>query len=157
MIEWLNEAQHLQPQEIRHADPLVDEAIRELERILTSDTFVRTQRKAKDFLAFVVLERLLGDADRIKEMTIAIRAFHESADFNPMESSKVRVAALALRQRLAAYYAGEGFRDPIEITLPIGTYVPRIRYREQPRSSRRRSKRSHQRPARHSILFPPRP
>src|SRR5262245_2872297 len=107
MIECLNQAERIRLEQVRLAEPFVHKAIRQLERILASDTFVRTQRRAKDFLAFVVAKQLLGEADQIKEMTIAMRAFQESSGFDPLESSRVRVAALALRQRVAIYYARE--------------------------------------------------
>src|SRR5260221_7596825 len=102
MIECLNQAERTRLQELRLADPFVDEAIRQLERILASSAFVRSQRRAKDFLTFVVAKKLLGDEDQIKQTTIAIRVFGESAEFDPLESSKVRVAGIALRRRLTA-------------------------------------------------------
>jgi TolB-like protein len=129
MIECVNQAERTRLQELRMADPFVDEAIRQLERILTSERFARVQRRAKDFLTLVVTKQLLGQAHRIKEITIAISVFHESAAFDPMSSSKVRVAASDLRRRLAAYYACEGRNDPVEIVIPVATYVPEIRNR----------------------------
>ncbi|MGH9198252.1 MAG: hypothetical protein ACRD1T_21275, partial [Acidimicrobiia bacterium] len=78
------------------------------------------------FLTFVVAKKLLSHDDQIKETTIAIRVFGESADFDPMESSKVRVAGSDLRWRLSTYYAGEGRNDPVELQIPLSTYVPAI-------------------------------
>src|SRR5262249_47749515 len=59
-------------------------------------------------------------------MTIALRVFRESAAFDPMESSKVRVAVSDLRRRLAEYYDLVKQVDPIEISIPVGSYVPNI-------------------------------
>lgn len=142
MIGCLNHAEQVRLEQRRLSDPFVDKAIGQVERILASDTFVRTQREARSFLAFIVAKQLLGEADQIKEMTIAIRAFRESAKFDPLESSKVRVAGFSLRRRVAAYYAGEGRRDLIEIVIPTGTYAPRIRYRKPQGDSRLAAKRS---------------
>jgi hypothetical protein len=100
--------------------------LRQLESVLASRTFSRARRSARDFLGFVVCKVLLGQDDQIKEMTIAIRVFRESTEFDPLDNSKVRVAAFALRRRLATYYANEGAHDRIGIGIPIGTYVPRI-------------------------------
>jgi TolB-like protein len=71
----------------------------------------------------VVTEKLLGRSDQIKEMTIGIFVYREP-NFDPLETRKVSVAARALRERLTRYYATEGQDDPIEITIPKGTYVP---------------------------------
>lgn len=128
-MDCLGLAERSELQKLRLAEPFVDEALRQLDRILASQTFARVQRRAKTFLRFVVAKKLLGDADQIKEMTIAISVFHESAEFNPMESSKVRVAGSDLRRRIAAYYASKGRQDPIEIVIPPATYVPEIRDR----------------------------
>jgi TolB-like protein len=84
---------------------------------------------AKDFLSFVVCKALLGDHDQIKETTIAVFVFKEPADFDPAESSKIRLAALNLRLRIPAYYANQGRLDPIRIALPPKGYVPEIRDR----------------------------
>lgn len=93
-------------------------------------------------MRFVVSKVLVGHGNQIKEMTIAIQVFGESTAFNPLESSKVRVAGLALRRRLAAYYAHEGARDPVKIILRVGTYVPRIRFERPTRRRRRLRERS---------------
>jgi hypothetical protein len=116
--------------------PQVKAALRQLARVLGSHVFGRVHRKTRSFLDFVVAKTLIGHGEQIKEMTVAIRVFRESTDFNPLESSKVRVAGAALRRRLAAYYACEGKRDPVRITIPVGTYVPRIRFCERRANSR---------------------
>lgn len=111
---------------LRATDGFVEEAWDHVQRILASRRFARVQQKAKDFLAFVVAKTLLGAAHHIKESTIAIAVYGES-DFDPLQNSKVRVAAGDLRQRLNDYIAEEGADDPIEIRIPLDTYVPTIR------------------------------
>jgi TolB-like protein len=129
MGDCLSTEERSRLEQLRQNDTLVGDSLVQLDRILESRTFGRVQRHAKDFLDFVVAKKLLGRGDQVKEMTIAMAVFRESAEFNPMESSKVRVAASDLRRRLSAYYAREGRHDRIEIAIPIATYVPEIRDR----------------------------
>jgi TolB-like protein len=112
---------------LRLRDSFVRESLAQVDRILASPYFARVQQKPKDFLGYVVAKTLLGKADEIKETTIAMAVFGESADFNPAETAKVRVAAGDLRERLAAYAQHEGRHDMIEILLPLNTYVPDVR------------------------------
>jgi len=99
---------------------------RQLERILASDSFARARANARKFLAFIVSRALLGRSQHLKETVIAIGVFQRLADFDSARSSTVRVAAASLRRRLGCFYCGEGYRDPILISIPSGTYVPRI-------------------------------
>lgn len=126
MMDYLDPASrdHLEP--LRCRDAFVDDALNELDRILNSPTFARLHQQTRDFLTFVVTKSLMNQCDEIKETTIAVFVFHEPADFNPAETAKVRVAAIALRERVARYYSHEGQRDAIRIALPTKGYVPRI-------------------------------
>lgn len=127
--DYLTRSERFALRKLSSRVPLIRHILRQLERVIVSRTFERAQNTTKDFLAFVVSKALIGGADEIKEMTVAVRVFCESTSFDPLENSKVRVSGLALRRRLACYSAHEGARDPIEITLPVGSYVPRIRLR----------------------------
>jgi len=128
-MEYLSQQERADLKARQLADSFVDETVRQLDRIHTSETFRRAQKHAKDFLGFIVTQKLLGREEVIKEVTIAIHAYGESANYSPTERSTVRVAAGTLRQRLAEYYAEEGRTDAIEITIPPETYVPAIRDR----------------------------
>ena len=127
----LNPSESETLESMRHASPPVDRAIRQLDRILESSRFARARCATREFLRFVVSKTLIGKADEIKEITIAIRVFAETAEFDPLVNSRIRVAAWALRRRLAAYYVDEGRRDPIEIVMRIGSYVPRFCVRDR--------------------------
>jgi TolB-like protein len=129
VTDYLTCAERAQLDELRHRDPFVRETLRQVERIVSSRGFDRVQQRPKDFLAYVVAKTLLGCADQIKETTIALSVFGESADFNPAETAKVRVAAGDLRQRLLTYAKQEGKADIIQILIPLNTYVPDIRDR----------------------------
>jgi len=79
-----------------------------------------------NFLRFVVTLKLLGRDCEIKETTVGIHAFGKPVDYNPAADATVREAARALRKKLSRFYGLEGQNDPIEITIPTGTYVPTI-------------------------------
>jgi hypothetical protein len=100
-----------------------DEIELQLERVLGNSEFVKNESCAR-FLKFVVDETLEGRGSRLKAFTIATLALRRDAQFDPQNNSIVRVQAMRLRELLAGYYAGDGARDPIEITLPRGSYQP---------------------------------
>lgn len=101
------------------------EAAEQLERILADRHFVAAPRGSR-FLRYVVEQALAGRADEIKELVIAMDVYARAADYDPKADSTVRVEASRLRVRLQRYYTEEGARDPIRITIPKGTYVPRF-------------------------------
>ena len=109
----------------RSHDGFTAMALIQLERIIGSRTFARAQDLTRDLLVFLVGFKLLGLEERIKQLTIARRVFHDH-DFDPLDTSRIRMAAASLRQRLRAFYAGEGVDDIIKITIPLGRYAPVI-------------------------------
>src|ERR1700680_2734750 len=113
---------------LRLKEPFVDQALRQLDRILGSQKFERVQQKTKDFLGYGVAKKLLGREGEIKELMIAMTVYGDK-NYDPKESTKIRVAGMDLRQRLVEYYAGEGQTDPIKIELPERGYVPVIQER----------------------------
>lgn len=110
---------------LEQAEIAPEEVRDQLERILKNHRFVSAERNA-GFLRFVVEHVLAGKADEVKETVIASELYGRPSDYDPKVDSIVRVEATRLRSRLQAYYEGEGRRDPIRITLPKGTYVPRF-------------------------------
>ena len=128
-MQYLSQEEQAELMALRLRDPFSQATLIQLDRILASETFRRVKRNAKDFLGYVIAKKLLGREDDIKETMVAVHAFGESADFDTAIHTKVRVAAANLRQRLAGYYVGEGQDEPIEIAIPMGTYVPEIRDR----------------------------
>src|SRR5215470_14787725 len=115
-----------------------DELDRQLERILASQTFVKS-RRLQDFLRYTV-ERIKADpGEPIKEYLLAVEVFGRKPSFDPRFDSIVRVQASRLREKLEKYYATEGHSDPILIAVPKGAYVPTVHHRHQrpPRSYKR--------------------
>jgi Tol biopolymer transport system component len=106
----------------------------QLERILSSTEFSGADR-ARRFLRLVVERALEGSAAQIKEATIAVEAFERDPAFDSKADPIVRVEAGRLRDRLKAYYEGEGEADSVLIELPKGRYVPQFAERRVARRS----------------------
>jgi TolB-like protein/tetratricopeptide (TPR) repeat protein len=96
-----------------------------LASILDSKVFARSVQLRR-FLEFTVSETLEGRSDEVKEYTIAVEAYRRPPDFDPRADPIVRTEAHRLRKKLAQYYATEGRADPVRITYPKGSYVPRF-------------------------------
>ncbi len=94
-----------------------------LDRVLVSDTF-RAAPQLSAFLSFIVERTVEGRAAELKGYTIAVEGLGRPADFNPQIDPIVRVEAGRLRRSLAQYYAGDGRDDPVQISMPVGGYVP---------------------------------
>jgi tetratricopeptide (TPR) repeat protein len=102
-----------------------DAVVQQLERILADRRFASSERNS-GFLRYVVTRTLEGRADEIKEIVVATELYGRSSDYDPKVDSIVRVEATRLRSKLQSYYEQEGNRDPVRITVPKGTYVPRF-------------------------------
>src|SRR3569623_1024605 len=100
----------------------------ELESVLNSQEFVRAPRLAH-LLSYLCEKLFAGEANQIKEYSIALEAFNRGDRFDQDSDSIVRVEANRLRKRLAEYYAGEGSSHELQITIPVGQYVPRFELR----------------------------
>ncbi len=100
----------------------------ELARILASRAFERSER-LRDFLRFIVERSLDEPAVPQKEYSIGTAVYGRPQSFDPRCDSIIRVEARRLRAKLAEYYTGEGWGDPIEISVPSGGYGPVIRER----------------------------
>lgn len=105
-----------------------DEVRQALDRITGRPPLSRSQRLSA-FLRYIVEETLAGRAERISGYAIAIDVFKRPESFDPSSDSLVRVEAGRLRRRLAEYYYEEGAEDPIEISLPKGSYIPTFKTR----------------------------
>ncbi len=103
--------------------PPPDEVKAELETILASAGFRRSERHAK-FLRYICETALDGQASKLNEYLIAHEVFGRGDEYSPGEDSVVRRQAHSLRQKLQDYYTGEGKDDPVRIELPTGRYVP---------------------------------
>ncbi len=93
----------------------------ELERIPASPAFV-ISRRGRDFLRLVVERALSGQAESVKERTIAVNRFGRPADSDLDKDSTVRVCASHVRRRLAEYSRPTtGDDSHWRIELPAGS------------------------------------
>ena len=122
---------------MRHDPPAAPAVRDELERILSSETFKRSER-ARELLSYLVAREQLGEAERLKGYAIAVDVFGRDSEFDSSTDAVVRVQAGRLRELLSQYYAAEGRSDPIRIVIPRGSYVPA--YEACPREGPRRSR-----------------
>src|SRR3974390_3536486 len=95
----------------------------ELHAVLQSSGFIRSPALAH-LLSHLCESTFAGEADQIKEYSIAVDVFGRPQSFNQEADSIVRVQANRLRKRLAEFYSGEGASHRLHITIPIGQYVP---------------------------------
>src|SRR5215471_13302965 len=91
----------------------------ELSSILSSSVFAASPRMSR-FLKYIVEETLAGQADGIKEYSIAIEVFERRPDYDPRTDSTVRTEASKLRARLSRYYQTDGRGDTLVISIPKG-------------------------------------
>jgi len=103
----------------------------ELQAVLASRDFVRAPKLAH-LLSYLCERLFAGESNQIKEYSIALEVFNRAATFDQESDSIVRVEANRLRRRLADYYAGEGASHRLQITIPVGQYVPKFEPCAQP-------------------------
>ena len=102
----------------------------ELESVLSSQEFVRAPRLAH-LLSYLCEKTFAGETNQIKEYSVALEVFNRGASFDQDSDSIVRVEANRLRKRLAEFYASDGASHAIQITIPVGQYVPRFEVRHK--------------------------
>src|SRR5271168_4908632 len=107
--------------------PSADQIRGQLEKILSSRGFVRSERLRR-FLRFTVAKTLSRDLDQISEQVLGREVFDRKDGYDPQIDSIVRVEARRLRHKLHEYYQGPGVNDPVQIVLQKGSYVPAFRY-----------------------------
>ncbi len=94
-----------------------------LEALLQSGILLRSQNLLR-LLVYICEKTFNGQADQLKEYTIATEALGRPANFDQKRDSIVRVEVHRLRKRLAQYYENVGKDDPVRIVIPEGKYVP---------------------------------
>ncbi|HEU0138240.1 MAG TPA: malectin domain-containing carbohydrate-binding protein [Bryobacteraceae bacterium] len=97
----------------------------ELEAILASPLFQRAPHLSK-LLAYLCERTCAGEADSLKEYSIATEAMGLPPDFSEKKGAVVRVEMHRLRKRLQQYYETEGSGRSLRIELLPGQYAPRF-------------------------------
>src|SRR5579859_5346676 len=95
----------------------------ELSELLGSSHFSNSKRYPA-LLSYVVEKTLAGRSDELKERLLGVEVFNRPADYDSNNDTVVRVAAGEVRRRLALIYHESAGDHEIEITLPVGSYVP---------------------------------
>ena len=103
--------------------PRAEIVVAQLDKVLGSRTFSRAESLGR-LLRYLVEETVAGRSAGLKEVTIGVEALGRGSSFDPDADPIVRVQARRLRQKLEAYYRGEGLTDAIVIGLPKGAYIP---------------------------------
>jgi hypothetical protein len=97
--------------------------LQELDSILSSRHF-KSAGRCKQFLRYVVLSKLDGQTERLKERTIGIEVFKRPPGYSTGEDPVVRVQAGEVRRRLEQYYQEMPQPSSLRIELPLGSYSP---------------------------------
>ena len=98
-----------------------------LELILASGMFVNAPRMCR-LLRFLVEKAIAGSVRDTSEYAIGIEVFdRDPSAYSASEDPIVRVQVGRLREKLKAYYGTLGAGSGIEISIPIGSYMPVIR------------------------------
>jgi hypothetical protein len=117
------------------SQPLTDGILDEVERITRSETF-RSSEVLRQLLKFLAEKSAAGEADQLKEYTIAVDALDKAPTYDPRHDSAVRIQVGRLRHKLAEYYRTEGKDDELIVELPKGhfklTCTPRIETSQNP-------------------------
>jgi hypothetical protein len=97
--------------------------LQELDRILASRYF-RSAGRSRQFLKYVVQQKLEGHVELLKERTIGTEVFQRSPGYATGDDPVVRVQAGEVRRRLEQYYQTASEDSPVTIKLPVGSYSP---------------------------------
>jgi hypothetical protein len=97
--------------------------LQELQRIMASRHF-RSAGRSRQFLQYVVQQKLEGHLDLLKERTIGTEVFQRSPGYATGDDPVVRVQAGEVRRRLDQYYQETPGDSPVSIKLPVGSYSP---------------------------------
>ncbi|HWB97093.1 MAG TPA: hypothetical protein VG672_10335 [Bryobacteraceae bacterium] len=78
------------------------------------------------FLLYVCERALRQGIGDIGEQEIGVNVLGRRPDYNPNDDNIVRVQARHLRNKLQQYFENEGAAEPFILTIPKGSYVPRL-------------------------------
>jgi hypothetical protein len=102
----------------------------QVECILHSET-LRSSEVLRRLLRFLADKTLSGEADGLKEYTVAIDALQKPPTYDPKHESTVRIQVSRLRNKLGEYYRGEGKDDPVIVELPKGRFKLTFEVRQE--------------------------
>ena len=103
-------------------EALLQEAmLPEVDRLLHSSTF-RHSDALRRLLRFLAEKSLAGEADQLKEYSIALDGLGKPSTYDPRNDSTVRIQVGRLRQKLGEYYRTESPASEWMLDLPKGQF-----------------------------------
>lgn len=102
---------------------MLEQAKTELENILSSAAFLRSQRMS-GLLQYLCGKYFSGESEQVKEYNIAVEVFGRPDTFDPVDDAIARVEVHRLRKKLREYYEREGASHEIRLVIPTGSYTP---------------------------------
>jgi len=106
-----------------------------LNEVLESEAFKGSHRSGR-FLKYIVHHAIAGDVDSLKERAIGIDIFGRAPGYDTGADAIVRVTASDVRKRLIQHYGRPGLVTEYRISLPAGSYIPKITREPRPRTDR---------------------
>jgi hypothetical protein len=98
-----------------------DATYKQVERVLNSATF-RNVDVLRRLLKFLAEKSIAGEADQLKEYTVAVDGLGKPDSYDPRQDSLVRIQIGRLRSKLADYYRTEGEHDSVVLEIPKGHF-----------------------------------
>jgi hypothetical protein len=120
-----NDAQTTEIPEINAGYWDVTSVEQHLNGVLKGEAFKGSQRSGK-FLKYIVNRVIAGDFNSLKERVIGIEVFGRPPDYDTSADAIVRVTASDVRKRLSRHYGRPGMASEYRISLPTGSYIPKI-------------------------------
>jgi hypothetical protein len=102
-----------------------------LKEVLEGDAF-RGSHRSGQFLKHIVDRAIAGRFDSLKERVIGIEVFGRSPSYDTGTDAIVRVTASDVRKRLLQHYGRPGTPPEFRISLPSGSYIPKITHEPHP-------------------------
>ena len=102
-----------------------------LKEVLEGDAF-RGSHRSGQFLKHIVDRAIAGRFDSLKERVIGIEVFGRSPSYDTGADAIVRVTASDVRKRLLQHYGRPGTPPEFRISLPSGSYIPKITHEPHP-------------------------
>jgi hypothetical protein len=96
-----------------------------LNGVLEGEAFKGSHRSGK-FLKYIVNRAMAGDFNSLKERAIGIEVFGRPPGYDTGADAIVRVTASDVRKRLLQHYGRPGVASEYQISLPAGSYIPKI-------------------------------
>lgn len=100
-----------------------DAILHELQAVIASQHFCNSKRYPA-LLKYIVENALEGKSELLKERTLGVDVFDRPSDYDTNADTVVRFTAGEVRKRLQLYYSEHGGTSGIQISLPVGSYVP---------------------------------